>query len=69
MEQTLQQVSSFEMFSLLDGFSSYNQVLVTPEDKLKTTFKTKWGTDAYKKMPFGMINAGATFQHAMDIAF
>lgn len=55
------------MFSLLDGFLGYNQVLVAPEDMLKTTFKTKWGTYAYRKMPFRLINTGATFQRAMDI--
>ena len=55
--------------SFLDGFSCYNQVLVHPDDQLKTTFRTKWGTYAYQKMPFGLINAGATFQRAMDIAF
>ena len=38
MEQILQMVSGFELFSLLDGFSSYNQVLVAEEDRLKTTF-------------------------------
>eukprot|EP00253_Pinus_taeda_P015161 PITA_15161 len=32
-------------------------------------FRTKWGTYAYRKMPFGLINVGATFQRAMDIAF
>ena len=69
MEQTLQQVSGSEMFSLLDSFSGYNQVLVTLEDRLKTTFKTKWETYAYWKIPFGMINASTTFQRAMDIAF
>ena len=69
MEETLQQVSGLEMFSLLDGFLRYNQVLVTPKDRLKTTFKTKWGTYAYMKMPFRLINASATFQCAMDIAF
>ena len=57
------------MFSLLDGFSRYNQVLVSKADQLKTTFRTPWGTSAYKKMPFGLINARATFQRAMDIAF
>ena len=57
------------MFSLLDGFLGYNQVLVAPEDRVKTTFRTKWGTYAYRKMPFKLINVGATFQHAMDIAF
>jgi hypothetical protein len=53
MEQLLQKVSSSKIFSLLDGFSSYNQVLVLEEDHLKTTFRTKWGTFAYKRMPFG----------------
>ena len=69
MEQLLQMVSGSELFSLLDGFSGYNQVLVAEEDRLKTTFRTKWGTFAYRRIPFGLINAGATFQRAMDIAF
>jgi hypothetical protein len=69
MEQILQQVSGSERLSLLDGFSGYNQVLMSPPDQLITTFRTPWGTYAYRKMPFGLINAGATFQRAMDIAF
>ena len=69
MEQILQCVSGSEMLSLLDGFSRYNQVLVSNGDQLKTTFNTKWGTYAYRKMPFGLINVGTTFQRAMDIAF
>ena len=69
MEQLLQMVSGSELFSLLDGFYGYNQVLVAEEDRLKTTFRTKWGTFAYRRMPFGLINAGATFHRAMDIYF
>ena len=69
MEKILQMVSGSELFSLLDGFSGYNQVLVAEEDKLKTTFRTRWGTFAYRRMPFGLINIGATFHRAMDIAF
>ena len=69
MEQILQMVSGSELFLLLDGFSGYNQVLVAEEYRLKTTFRTKWGTFAYRRMPFGLINAGVTFQRAMDIAF
>jgi hypothetical protein len=42
---------------------------MSPPDQLKTTFCTPWGTYAYRKMPFGLINVGATFQRAMDIAF
>ena len=62
-------VSGSELFSLLDGFSGYNQVLVAEEDRLKTTFRTRWGTFAYRRMPFGLIKVGATFQRAMDIDF
>eukprot|EP00253_Pinus_taeda_P010837 PITA_10837 len=69
MEKILQSVAGSELMSFLDGFSWYNQVLVHPNDQLKTTFRTKWGTYAYQKMPFGLINAGATFQRAMDTAF
>lgn len=69
MEQTLHSVAGSELMFFLDGFSGYNQILVHPDDRLKTTFRTKWGTYAYQKMPFGLINAGATFQRAMDIAF
>jgi len=69
MEYILQCVSGSKMLSLLDGFSGYNQVLVSNGDQLKTTFNTKWGSYTYYRMPFGLINAGATFQRAMDLAF
>ena len=61
MEQILQMVSASELFSLLDGFSSYNQVLVAEQDTLKTSFRIKSRTFAYRKIPFGIINVGATF--------
>jgi hypothetical protein len=69
MELILQQVAGSQMMSLLDGFSGYNQIRVKRDDKYKTTFTTRWGTFAYERMPFGLINAGATFQRAMQIAF
>ena len=46
MEQILEIVSGFELFYLLDGFFGYNKVLVAEEDRLKTTFRTRWGTFA-----------------------
>jgi hypothetical protein len=54
---------------MIDGFSGYNQIAVCESDKEKTAFTTPWGTFMYDKMPFGLMNAGATFQRAMDIAF
>jgi len=49
MEQTLHSVVGSELMSFLDGFLGYNQILVHPNDRLKTTFRTKWGTYAYQK--------------------
>ena len=69
MEQILQSVFRYALLSLLDGFFGYNQVLVAKQNRLKTTFQSKWGTYDYDKMPFRLINVGAAFQQDMDIAF
>jgi hypothetical protein len=69
MELILQQVAGSQMMSLLDGFSGFNQIRVKKIDKYKTNFITHWGTFAYERMPFGLINASVTFQQAMQIAF
>ena len=55
--------------SFLDEFSGYNKVLVYHQDRMKTFFINKWGTFIYKRIPFTLINVGATFQISMDIAF
>ena len=41
----------------------------TTKDQHKTTFIFSWGNFAYKKLPFGLKNVGATFQRAMSYAF
>jgi hypothetical protein len=69
MEHILQKVTGATRMSKVDGFSGYNQVSIFPEDREKTTFTTPWGTFMYAKMPFGLMNAGETFQRTMDIAF
>ena len=56
-------------YSFMDGFSGYNQIKMAKEDKEKTTFVTPWGTFCYKVMPFGLKNAGATYQRAMVALF
>ncbi|PKI53602.1 hypothetical protein CRG98_026005 [Punica granatum] len=56
-------------FSFMDSFSGYNQIQMAEEDKVKTTFITMWGTFCYKVMPFGLKNAGATYQRAMVTLF
>eukprot|EP00253_Pinus_taeda_P014471 PITA_14471 len=69
MDLILKNIFGSQRMSMLDGFSGYNQILVHPDDQEKTAFTTPWGTFMYAKMPFGLMNAGATFQRAMDIAF
>uniref|UniRef100_A0A2N9IBH5 RNA-directed DNA polymerase n=1 Tax=Fagus sylvatica TaxID=28930 RepID=A0A2N9IBH5_FAGSY len=54
------------VFSFMDGFSGYNQIKMAEEDKSKTAFVTHWGTFVYDVMPFGLKNAGATYQRAMS---
>jgi hypothetical protein len=53
----------------MDGFSRYNQINIIPVNQYKTTFICPWGTFTYRKLPFGLKNVGATFQHAMSYAF
>ncbi|KAL6342810.1 hypothetical protein AAG906_016645 [Vitis piasezkii] len=44
-------------------------ILMAPEDMEKTTFITEWGTYCYRVMPFGLKNAGATYQRAATTLF
>jgi hypothetical protein len=67
MDHVLEKVVGANIISMIDGFSSYNQIVVHEDDKEKITFTTPWGTFLYDKMSFGLMNTGATFQRAMDI--
>lgn len=70
MDHILQTVATFEMMSLLvDGFLGYNQISVSLEYQQKISFTTPWGTFEYNRMPFGLINVGATFQRTMNSSF
>ncbi|XP_057985279.1 uncharacterized protein LOC131170228 [Hevea brasiliensis] len=57
------------MYSFMDGFSGYNQILMDLIDKAKIAFITKWGTYCYKVMPFGLKNASATYQRMATMLF
>ena len=69
MDHILHKVVGSQRMSMLDGFSEYNKILVHPDYQEKTTSTTPWGTFMYAKIPFGLMNVGATFQRAVDIAF
>ena len=60
-----------ELLSFMDGISGYNQIIIVVDDISKTTFKCpgSLGTFEWLVMPFGLKNAGATYQRAMNAIF
>ncbi|GKC13316.1 reverse transcriptase domain-containing protein [Tanacetum coccineum] len=53
----------------LDAYKGYHQIKMAKEDEEKTAFITSQGIFCYSKMPFGLKNAGATYQRLVDKAF
>ncbi|KAJ1701516.1 hypothetical protein LUZ63_001295 [Rhynchospora breviuscula] len=69
VDQLLERLASHSYFCYLDGYSGFFQIPIHPEDQEKTTFTCPYGTFAYRRMPFGLCNAPATFQRAMMAIF
>ncbi|CAN6573192.1 unnamed protein product [Malus baccata var. baccata] len=60
IDQMLERLAGYAFYCFLDGYS---------EDQEKTTFTCPFGTFAYRRMPFGLCNALATFQRCMMSIF
>ncbi|WKA04934.1 hypothetical protein VitviT2T_022927 [Vitis vinifera] len=69
IDMLVDSTTGHSMLSFMDGFSGYNQILMAPDDMEKTSFITEWGTYCYRVMPFGLKNAGATYQRAATTLF
>uniref|UniRef100_A0A2N9J5I9 Reverse transcriptase domain-containing protein n=1 Tax=Fagus sylvatica TaxID=28930 RepID=A0A2N9J5I9_FAGSY len=69
MDVLIDSAAGHEMFSFMDGFSGYNQIRMSPKDAEKTAFRTPIGNFYYTVMPFGLKNAGATYQRTMTTIF
>jgi hypothetical protein len=52
--------------SFLDAYFGYNQIKLKKEDEEKIAFITPYGIFCYQVMPFGLKNAGATYQRMMQ---
>ena len=61
IDQILQRVVGYQRISMIYGFSGYNQIAVQEKYREKTAFTTPSGTFMYDKIPFGLMNVGATF--------
>ena len=69
IDQIIDNYDGSVIFSFMNGFLGYNQIEILPTDQHKIAFIFPWGTFAYRKLPFGLKNYGATFQCAMSYAF
>lgn len=58
-------IISHEIFSLMDNFSIYNQIMIVKENKHKTTFTSPWGIYCYRVMSFGLKIVEETYQSIM----
>ncbi|KAK1684511.1 hypothetical protein QYE76_045359 [Lolium multiflorum] len=69
IDQMLERLSKNTHFCFLDGYSGFSQIAFKAKDQEKTTFTCPYGTYAYRRMPFGLCNAPATFQRCMSAIF
>ena len=69
INQLVDAMSDYWLLSFMDVFVGYNQIRMAEEDEEKTTFITDRGIYYYKVMPFGLKNAGATYQRMVNEVF
>ena len=55
--------------SFLDAFQGYHQIPLALDDQEKTSFVIPMGNYHYKVMPFGLKNAGSTYQRMITKTF
>jgi hypothetical protein len=69
IDQLVDAIAGHDRMSFLYAFQGYHQIALSAEDRAKTTFITPLGIYCYKVMPFGLKNAGATYQRMVTKMF
>jgi hypothetical protein len=69
IDQIVDSTAGCETLSFLDAYSGYHQIKMKESDQLATSFITPFGMYCYTTMPFGLRNAGATYQRCMNHVF
>jgi hypothetical protein len=68
-DQVIDSTASCNLLCFLDCYSGYHHIAIKEEDQEKTAFITPCGAYCYTTMSFGLKNAGATYQRAMQKCF
>ena len=71
VDMLVDSIANNELLPSMDGFSCCNQILIAIEDIPKTAFRCPCSIKKFQwlVMPFGLKNAGATYQRAMNAIF
>ena len=69
INQLVDSTAGHRLLSFMDAFFEYNQIRMDEADQEKTSFVTSQGLFCYKVMPFGLKNAGATYQRLVNHMF
>ena len=69
IDQIVDSTAGCETLYFLDAYSGYHQIKMKESDQLATSFITPFGMFCYVTMPFGLRNAGATYQRCMVHVF
>jgi len=66
IDEVVESSAGCEVLSFLDYYSGYHQIALNEEDQVKTSFIMPFGAYCYTTMSFGLKNAGATYQQAIQ---
>jgi hypothetical protein len=69
IDQIVDSTAGCELLCFLDAYSGYHQIKMKDSDQLATSFITPFRMYCYVTMPFGLRNAGATYQRCMQHVF
>jgi hypothetical protein len=69
IDQIVDSTAECELLCFLDAYSEYHQIKMKESDQLTTSFITPFEMYCYVTMPFGLRNAGATYQQCMQHVF
>jgi hypothetical protein len=69
IDEMLERLANHAYFCFLGGYSGFMQIPIHPDDQHKTTFTCPYGMFSYRRMPFGLCNAPASFHHCTTAVF